>query len=95
MGEETPVQISNADFTGYEEEEIDRLTASEHDKLSRSQHLPRLKAEIENEVGPGHWEEHWVTLDTSGRRVFADVFFGDHHVKAVTAAGDIVRDFSY
>ncbi len=51
--------------------------------------------QVETEQGPGHWEEHWVTLDESGRRVYADVFYGDHHVTAVTAAGDVVRDFPF
>ena len=95
MDEEQPVLISNAEFTGYEEEDIDRLTAAEHDKLRRSPSFPRLEAEIENELGPGYWEEHWVTLDESGRRVYAHVYYGDHHVRAVTAAGDVVRDFGY
>lgn len=95
MDDTRPVLISNAEFTGYEEEDIDRLTAAEHDKLSRSPHMPRLRAEIEAELGPGHWEEHWVTLDASGRRVYANVYYGEHRVKAVTAAGDVARDFEY
>ena len=96
LDEDRPVQISNAEFTGYEEEDIDKVTGAEHDKLRRSTVLPRVKMEIEAEHGPGRWEEHWVTLDTSGRRVFADVFYAeDNHVTAVTADGDVVRDFAY
>ncbi|MGE5530267.1 MAG: hypothetical protein ACM3X6_14165 [Patescibacteria group bacterium] len=95
MDGERPLVITNAEFAGYEEEDIDRITRIEHDKLARSRALPDLKAGIEAEMGPGHWEEHWVTVDADGSRVYADVYFGDHRTAAVTAAGDVVRDFVY
>ena len=95
MDEDRPLVVTNAEFAGYEEEDIDKVTEAEHRKLRNSPVLPGIKAGIEEESGPGHWEEHWVTVDVNGARVYADVFYGDHHVTAVTAAGDVVRDFAY
>lgn len=93
--DDKPVSISNAEFAGYEEEEIDRITAAESEKIEQSPVLPGRMAEIEAELGPGEWGEHWITVDDKGDRVYAKVYFGAGRTVALDADGRVVRDFTY
>ena len=91
--DDQPAVISNAEFAGYEEEDIQRLNEAEGKKFGRNPQLSRVKTAVAKEFGPGHWEEHWVTLDDDGRRVYALVYLSNGGTAAVTADGGIVRAF--
>ena len=42
MDEDRPLVVTNAEFAGYEEEDIDKVTEAEHRKLRNSQVLPEI-----------------------------------------------------
>ena len=48
-------------------------------------------ASLEEELGHnGRWEEHWLTLDASGRRAYAKIYYGADHALAITSDGRII-----
>lgn len=90
----SPLVMSSLEFNQLEEDEVDQLTASEREKLEDSAYAMSTMDEIEHDLGAGGtWEQHWITLDSKGARVFANVYYyGDLGI-AVTADGEVVRQF--
>ncbi|HEX7715143.1 MAG TPA: hypothetical protein VF531_14100 [Bacillota bacterium] len=96
MEEVQPRIFENREFVEFEEEDIRRLNRMEAEKFDRNPELRQVMETITAEVGErGRWEEQWVTVDHSGRRVYARIYRGPDRVVAVTADGRIVRDFDY
>lgn len=93
---EEPLVIENREFVGYEEEDIQRLNRIEAEKFENNPHLKQVLDSIEDELANSrHWEEHWLTLDASGRRVYARIYYGDNKAIAVTAKGEVVKEINY
>lgn len=93
---EEPLVIENREFVGYEEEDIQHLNRIEAEKFENNPHLKQVLDSIENELAnSGHWEEHWLTVDNSGRRVYARIYYGKDRAVAVTANGEVVREINY
>jgi hypothetical protein len=47
---------------------------------------------VEEEYGPeGDWQDHWVTLDTKGTRVYTRMYLSNDASVALDAGGNIVR----
>lgn len=91
-----PKVMENREFVGLEEEDIQSLNWSEAKKFEQNPRIKQVMSRIENELGsPGHWEEHWLTTDASGRRVYARVYFTDDQGAAITSDGQIVREFNF
>lgn len=57
-----PMVIENRQFVEYEEEDIQRLNDIEEQKFQKNPRVSRVKGMIENELGEGHWEKHWLTI---------------------------------
>lgn len=94
--QEEPLIIENREFVGYEEEDIQRLNLIEAEKFKNNPHLKQVMDFVETELGnSGHWEEHWLTLDPSGRRAYTRIYYGDDRAMAVTADGEIIREINY
>lgn len=92
----TPRVVENREFVGLEEEDIQRLNRDEAGKFEQNPNLSKTMAFLEEELGNnGHWEEHWLTIDASGRRVYAKIYYGDEKGLAVTSDGRIIRELEY
>lgn len=96
MKEAKPCIIENREFVELEEEDIQRLNRLEAEKFRDNPHIAEVMAEVEHDLGSdGHWEEHWMTVDPTGQRVYARVYYTDEHAKAITSNGEAVRMISY
>ncbi|NLW59175.1 MAG: hypothetical protein GX073_02375 [Firmicutes bacterium] len=96
FGTDGPLIIENRQFVEYEEEDIQRLNEIEERKFVENPRVQQVKRAVEAELGrAGHWEKHWLTIDPSGRRVYAHIYFGDDRALAVTADGEIIKEISY
>jgi hypothetical protein len=78
-----------------EEEDIQRLNQIEAEKFNQNPDFSKIAASVEERLGPGSWDEHWLTVDDNGRRVYARIYSGDGQALAVTADGRIVRKMEY
>lgn len=91
-----PRIIENRQFVALEEEDIQKLNRVEAAKFERNHAMGEIMERVARESGSeGRWHEHWVTLDTSGRRVYARVYEADNLTIAVAADGRIVRDTEF
>lgn len=89
----TPLVIENRDFVALEEEDIQKLNRQEAAKFERNPDMAAIMSDVAADADPeGRWEEHWVTVDASGRRVYARVYRSPVHTVAVAADGRIVRE---
>ncbi|MGI6037767.1 MAG: hypothetical protein ACOYD6_06020 [Limnochordia bacterium] len=94
-GNYQPRYVTSREFQDLTEAEIDGLTRNEGAKLRASFPLAQRIKEVESREGPhGHWEEHWITVDGQGNRVYARIYYGPQSVTALTADGQIVRQFA-
>lgn len=92
----SPRVMENREFVGLEEEDIQSLNRREAEKFEKSPKIKQVMSEVEAELGsPGRWEEHWLTTDASGRRVYARVYYAKDQGVAITSDGQIVREFNY
>ena len=89
-----PLMLENRDFVALEEEDIQRLNRAEAFKFEKNHDFIALAASVESKYGPGEWNEHWVTVDDSGKRVYARVFSSDLHTLALTSDGKIIRQLA-
>lgn len=91
-----PRVIENREFVDLEEEDIQRLNREEADKFGRNPNIGKAMAALEAELGGnGHWEEHWLTVDASGRRVYAKIYYGAEKALAIASDGRIIRELDY
>lgn len=96
MSEERPQLIENRQFVGYEEEDIQQLNSVESGKFEDNPKISDMMNTVEQELGgSGHWEEHWLTVDASGRRVYARIYYAGDRAWALTSDGQIVREINY
>jgi hypothetical protein len=92
----SPRVIENCEFTGFEEEDIQRLNREEAGKFELSPEFKKVRAQIEAEMGKrGHWEEHWMAVDTSGKRIYARIYSNAVKSVAVSSDGRIVQKLVY
>lgn len=92
----TPRVMENREFVELEEEDIQKLNRSEAVKFDRNPAMEAIMAQVTAESDRnGRWEEHWVTVDASGRRVYARVFSTAGHTVAVAADGKIIRETNF
>lgn len=92
----SPKVMENRDFVDLEEEDIQKLNWSEAEKFEQNPKIKQVMSRIEAECGSrGRWEEHWLTTDASGRRVYARVYYTDEQGVAITSDGQIVRELNY
>ena len=91
-----PKIIENREFVELEEEDIEKLNQAEGEKFRANSSIPNAMAKVESEAGPGgHWEEHWLSIDPSGRRVMAKIYYGSDMAMAVTSDGHVIRGIEY
>lgn len=84
--------FSSRDFMDLTQEEVHRLSAEQSRILDDSTELPPAMQAIEEEYGPeGDWQDHWVTLDAKGTRVFTRMYLSNNTSVALDAGGNIVR----
>lgn len=84
--------LTNRTFQDLTQEEVDRVTDDEARKLERSPSLSGAMQEVMDQYGPGgEWQEHWITLDNKGTRVFTRMYLTEHHSVALDAEGQVVR----
>ena len=96
MGDDQPRFIENRQFVEYEEEDIQRLNRVERQKFDSNPETPEMMKEIERELGSsGRWEEHWLTIDSSGKRVYTRIYYTGERALALTADGRIIREMNY
>lgn len=96
FGSDGPLVIENRQFVEYEEDDIERLNDTEERKFAENPRVQQVKESVEEELGrAGHWEKHWLTIDPSGRRVYAHIYFGDERALAITADGEIIKEIIY
>jgi hypothetical protein len=94
--DEQPRYIENRQFVGYEEEDIQKVNQGEQRKFDENPKIIEMMRIIEQELSvPGRWEEHWLTIDPSGKRVYARIYYTDLHAWALTADGRIIREIDY
>ena len=92
----TPRVMENREFVALEEEDIQKLNRSEAEKFEANPEFDRVIAQIESELGgKGKWEEHWLTVDANGRRVYARIYYAADRGVAVSADGRIIRELNY
>ncbi len=90
-----PRYFENREFVDLTEEEINRITQEEKEKLDSSEEALEAKAEVESEYGSGGtWEQYWIAIDHTGKRVFANIYYRGDIGIAVTADGNIVKAFT-
>lgn len=88
--------MENREFVELEEEDIQRLNRMEAKKFDENPSVGIIMTTVENDLGPnGHWEEHWMTVDPSGRRVYARIYYSKDRALAVTSKGTIIREVDY
>lgn len=91
-----PRVFENREFVGLEEEDIKRLNRDEAVKFERNPKISQTIASLEAELGHnGRWEDHWLTVDASGRRVYSKIYYGDERALAITSDGRIIRELDY
>ncbi|HEX2955021.1 MAG TPA: hypothetical protein VHR47_13705 [Bacillota bacterium] len=91
-----PKVIENRYFVELEEEDIQRLNRIEADKFDHNPEIPTMMAEVEEELGPnGEWEEHWLAVDPSGRRLYARIYYTDDKAAALTADAQVIKEIDY
>lgn len=91
-----PRLISNRQFVGYEEEDIQRLNREEAEKFEKNPSMQSILAKIESDLGSGgRWEEHWLTVDAKGSRIYARIYYTENEAIAVAADGHIIRRLNY
>lgn len=91
-----PNIIENREFVEYEEEDIQRLNKVEASKFAKNPEIEIKMREIESELNlSGNWEEHWLTVDPSGRRMYARIYYTNNQALALTADGEIIREISF
>ena len=96
MEEFSPKVIENREFVGFEEEDIQKLNQEEAKKFDENPKIPSVMSQVESEIGSGgRWEEHWLTVDASGRRVYARIYYTQEQAMAIVADGRIIREISY
>ena len=88
----TPQFIENRHFVELEEEDIQKLNRIEAAKFRDNPQFASTAATVEAKLGPGEWSEHWISVDDSGKRVYARLYTTNEHMAAVTADGRIVRE---
>ncbi len=94
--DQRPQYIENRQFVGYEEEDIQIINQGERRKFDENPKISEIMRTIEQESQEvGHWEEHWLTIDPSGRRVYARIYYTPEHAWALTAEGRVVREIDY
>lgn len=92
----SPQVMENREFVKLEEEDIQKLNRAEADKFEQNPKMKEIMGVIETETGRGgRWEEHWMTVDASGRRVYTRVYSAQGRSVALTSDGRKVRDFNY
>ncbi len=92
----SPKVMENREFVGLEEEDIQNLNRSEARKFDQNPRIKQVMSQIEAELGnSGRWEEHWLTIDAGGRRVYTRVYYTDSQGVAISADGQIVRELNY
>jgi hypothetical protein len=95
MNDYQPTVFENRFFVDLEEEDIQHLNKREAAKFAGNPQFPQAAVAVEERIGPGSWDEHWLTIDNSGRRVYARVYSGAGHAVALTADGKVVREMDY
>ncbi|TCL56498.1 hypothetical protein EDC14_104922 [Hydrogenispora ethanolica] len=95
MNNYQPTVFENRFFVELEEEDIQELNREEAAKFEQNPQFRAAAASVEERLGPGSWDEHWLTVDNSGRRVYARIYSGAGHAIALTADGKIVREMDY
>lgn len=96
MGNYEPKIIENRDFVALEEEDIQRLNRSEREKFERNPEIVRIMPLLEEKLGPGgRWEEHWLVIDDSGRRVYARIYYVTDRALALTSDARIIRELDF
>jgi hypothetical protein len=94
--EQQPRYIENRQFVGYEEEDIQKVNQGERCKFDQNPEITEIMKTIEQEaMNSGHWEEHWLTIDPSGKRVYARIYYTPERAWALTADGEIIREIDY
>jgi hypothetical protein len=84
--------FTNRDFMDLTQEEVHRLSVEQSKNLDDSLELPSAMQAVEEEYGPeGDWQDHWVTLDTKGTRVYTRMYLSNDASVALDASGNIVR----
>lgn len=84
--------FTNRDFMDLTQEEVHRLSAEQSSILDDSPELPSAMQAVEEEYGPeGEWQDHWVTLDAKGTRVYTRMYLSNNTSVALDANGNIVR----
>ncbi len=86
-----PLVIENRYFVELEEEDIQKLNRREAAKFEHNPQFTATASTIESKLGPGEWSEHWITVDDTGKRVYARLYTAHEHSMAVTADGRVVR----
>ncbi len=79
-----------------EAEAIQRLNQEEARKFEQSPEFKKVSDRIEEEMGKrGHWEEHWLAVDSSGKRIYARIYSNAAKSIAVSSDGRIVKELVY
>ncbi|HYH01994.1 MAG TPA: hypothetical protein VEC37_02755 [Bacillota bacterium] len=89
---DAPQFIENRYFVELEEEDIQKLNRAEAAKFTENPQFASVAATVEAKLGPGEWSEHWITVDDTGKRVYARLYTTHEHTMAVTADGRVVRE---
>lgn len=94
--EKGPDVFTNREFQDLTQEEVDRLTDAEAHEMEGNPALRQAMRDVEAGYGHGgEWREHWVTLDNKGTRIYARVYFTEHHSVSINAEGEVVRVESF
>lgn len=92
----SPKVMENREFVGLEEEDIQSLNRIEVRKFEKNPNIKQVMSQVEAELGsPGRWEEHWLTTDNNGRRVYARIYYTKDRGAAISSDGQIFREFNY
>lgn len=96
MKDYEPRYVSNREFVELEEEDIQQLNRMEAQKFGMNPEMNTVMSTVEEQLGPeGHWEEHWMTVDPDGSRVYTRVYYSDERGMAVAADGHVVREIRF
>lgn len=91
---DAPRLVSRRQFNDLNESEIRAITERERDKLENSTSALIAREDIESRHGSGGvWEQHWISLNHEGSRVYADIYYRGDVGIALTADGRIVNAF--
>lgn len=96
MEQMNPIVIENRNFVDLEEEDIQRLNRIEAGKFENNPEVSTAMAKIVEELGPeGQWEEHWLTVDSTGKRAYTRIYYTDTVALALTSDARIIREIDY